>query len=1288
MLSEEFPEMSQIKSAPNDFIQQSFSPMIAVMCTPGVEEVCKKNNLNFIQLVKPFSKATADGLLKDPSSTTQIPIRGLRVTFSDINSRPPPPPVARSYFNFSISSNVKEKTTKILVGGDSIDVPVSTPWFEAWRDTFFQVQYPSDHEFTKHYVGCLIVISSLDASPLERLEELLESLQGQINSGPNKLPKWFGTSFVLTTFLYLHDNSISKLDISVFEAMKVTYGINKCFLLCINSFAPEDAPRMHDPWEKYISTCIEYKEDGKEREVMHGVETAREAGEKSSPSTPDIVHPLSPLGDDENYNICKDILSPQVDLPPHGKLLNAEDLERIKQFINDFCVKALIPHFEQCIHQLSDQISNKKGVSRSLFSATKRWFGSNKPGAPGNHISPTAIAYSPDSHELQLRKLGDLCFMVGHYPLAFTAYHSAKRDFGADGAWLHYAGALEMAALSAYLSNSESLARKVVEYAEESIITYQNSCRMNQFATRATLLSVECLKGRGLYGEAAMQLIRMSGEDSDLRSAVLLEQAAYCFLSSLRPVMYRKYAFHMVLAGHRFSKAAHRVHSMRCYYQAYQVYGNKSWSVAEDHILYTIGKHAASLQMAPNAVKALGLLVSRSSRQSPQQQELYLKDYLSTIEHLDEISFSLPVIDCNLTQVLLSIPNQRHPSGTVSASGFVYSTAEGFQSLSNESVWWKLEEKLVISAGIYGNMLLFKHTIELLTNSTNNSSCTTGFVGEAIGVCVSLRNPLNIQITLQDICLQWTMKPENESSLDSSKSTGAAANSVKEIVLPPDSTKYVMLKIIPNCIGELQITGLSYYLCDSVSGIKVSGHQSLLLSNKLDRRLHITVAHEVPHLDISFSGLKKELVSCEIIPLKVFLKNTGSTSVSKILLACSENFLIASEDEKKTSSIFNIRLDKPLDLNEYTERTFYVQPAFKGMTNNLELLFYYECGVENMKPRYRLSRHSWPTHVYNSLRSETRLSRSQSSFSENDQGMNISVRVSTNVLDSAVISNMQLETINIISSLWKLVPQVLPANVSIKRGECLYMLVKAVKDRNKDKTGPVSTFKFSENVMPSWCEYFIPAPPEPSGCTNLDMLCALTWSADIMSGEGEEEPTRKAYGLHQVILAKPDQPPPSPLPSPPISTSTTDVADPKPTVAPPTETESFEGADKIKDALSVKIQQPQTLKHNFSTEKLCVVPVKFWLENTSSSELSFIVEASPFPPPQISESNVSFHYAWLGKFIHNITLLPDAMMCITLHAGITCNCAFDLSSRLKVEVKTVNNLVVVIPKPEAVLMVC
>lgn len=148
---------------------------------------------------------------------------------------------------------------------------------------------------------------------------------------------------------------------------------------------------------------------------------------------------------------------------------------------------------------------------------------------------------------------------------------------------------------------------------------------MPQFATRATILSSECLKHQKMYGDAAHQLIRMTSEESDLRSALLLEQAAYCFLQSK---MIRKYAFHMVLAGHRFSKAAQRKHSLKCYKQAYQIYENTGWDLACDHIHYTIGRQANNLQQFEEAVESFSKLLKGGSKQSAQQQAMFLKEYL------------------------------------------------------------------------------------------------------------------------------------------------------------------------------------------------------------------------------------------------------------------------------------------------------------------------------------------------------------------------------------------------------------------------------------------------------------------------------------------------------------------------------------------------------------------------------------------------------------------------------------------------------------------------------------
>ena len=41
------------------------------------------------------------------------------------------------------------------------------------------------------------------------------------------------------------------------------------------------------------------------------------------------------------------------------------------------------------------------------------------------------------------------------------------------------------------------------------------SCRSPQFATRVTLLSTEALKSKGMYAEAATQLIKMTSEVCD-----------------------------------------------------------------------------------------------------------------------------------------------------------------------------------------------------------------------------------------------------------------------------------------------------------------------------------------------------------------------------------------------------------------------------------------------------------------------------------------------------------------------------------------------------------------------------------------------------------------------------------------------------------------------------------------------------------------------------------------------------------------------------------------------------
>lgn len=202
-----------------------------------------------------------------------------------------------------------------------------------------------------------------------------------------------------------------------------------------------------------------------------------------------VDHPLSPSQEyaqeaiHSNFSQSCESLSSQVVNPnvwandtdmdaPHGTYLTPGDIDNLRHFIQDYTIRSLIPYVERQVLSLNDAVANKKGVSRSLLSATKRWFVTNKPGV---NTVQNAVVYTMDSIELQMRKLGDLYFMFGNYNMAFHAYHQSKRDFNADSAWQYYAGALEMAGLSAFMQGTAS--RKTYDYMEEAIVTYLNHCK-------------------------------------------------------------------------------------------------------------------------------------------------------------------------------------------------------------------------------------------------------------------------------------------------------------------------------------------------------------------------------------------------------------------------------------------------------------------------------------------------------------------------------------------------------------------------------------------------------------------------------------------------------------------------------------------------------------------------------------------------------------------------------------------------------------------------------------------
>ncbi|XP_077272464.1 trafficking protein particle complex subunit 8 homolog l(3)76BDm [Temnothorax americanus] len=1170
--------MAQCKLTPREFIGNAFSPQIAVVCSAAADAACQKNNLSFVELLQPFCKLNTEGHFKDPQGTT-IAIRNLRLSIQDINVRPPEPSLAKKLLNEAVSSALCERTTTVPIGSTELDIPVSVPWFEAWRETFLSVQFPSDHEFTKHLLACMIVVSTAEDNPLEIIQTMGAQLHQSI---PGKLPKWFNNN-ALRYYILVHDaiqDDRTKAE-TVFTDMKTIYGANNCFLLQMNSRPPgfsDDNTHLPDPWSQFLTKHSDVAGSSEQNssprtpadiggvsampselttetektsqagtplmphncvtlpspdlaelvsgidtislssEISESTNTTLEVGQEAVPVT---IHPLSPENEKGfilatnvkghaivtnspiNTNVWAD--SPNYVVAQHGARLSTQDLERLRTLITEFCLRSLLPYVEKQIGLLNDVISNKR-VSRSLFSATKRWFTTNKPGVPGS-VPSNAVIYTTESPELQLRRLGDLCFIFGHYSLAYQAYHSAKRDFAADQAWVYYAGALEMAALSAFMQGETN--RKTIEYMDDAIVTYANTCKMPQFATRATLLSAECLKGRGLYGEAAKQLIRMTSEDSDLRSALLLEQAAYCFIG---PKMMRKYAFHAVLAGHRFSKAGQRKHSLRCYQQAYQVYYERGWSLAEDHIHFTIGRQAASLKQVSEAVKAFEKLLTASSKQHAPQQAAFLREFLHTRNLLFQENgtsctglpiLPLPLVDTNNIKVLYG-PLGKQTESNIPASHVT------FTEETADARWSKMEELLITEAQGFPPMI-FKPTVALYSRTSTNAVKPNAVLDEPVHYSIDVHNPLHVPLPLSDVTLLWSFTCNNETITNERKTIDSSnpvdSDVIDAILLQPACKRNIVLSLTPRRVGDVKILGISYKLSNPVQTISDSpvANSTIIVAGKRlfeitppklkgikekpgvnvygkDYRLEMTVIEKAAFMQILFTKLSPEMLCGEVQRVEVTLKNIGNAPLTNIYIASTDAKLFtlgnteidtfgteALRARKSSRSVTKVILpvskNGVLNVGETHKMPLWVQaPHVKG-THRLDLLFYYESIDAKTASKHRLCRHTWQLTVLDSIQITAVATRS-GLFKDDSPTLNLIMSVkNTNQVHDPSINEIILSEVSLQSAVWSAFPSsVLPPSVKVQPQEVFHLMLKLKKKKKKaDGNATISDVSLTPN---------------------------------------------------------------------------------------------------------------------------------------------------------------------------------------------------------------------------------
>ncbi|KAI9276284.1 ER-golgi trafficking TRAPP I complex 85 kDa subunit-domain-containing protein [Sporodiniella umbellata] len=830
-----------------------------------------------------------------------------------------------------------------------------TPWYTHFKDTVLSLRGITEYETFDHPVATMIVISSLNTDPVNTVMQLCNP-----SVPPFALDKPYVDTNVLRYYVVLHDPNLTTIEhsTSFFEKLKHTFGLH-CHLLTINS-KPRNAAGENDIentveedirkiWETSLkeSYCIE-------SELMSfGTASAEpNISSLSSPSgghtrsssvssnlsslpTP-VLHgssiPTFPLNSPENGNVGVTEESQKVAIQ-YGCYMKSEDIDRLRTMTREFVVQSMIPFMERNIQQWNEQVASaRRGLTGRLFGASRRLFGTSVRSSPQSVQTISAsgpnvpyglssiTVYPFAAPEAQMRKLADFAFMLRNYKFAYTIYDTVRRDYATEKAYKYHAGTQEMMGVCLLMMEQPLTSKTDVDrHFELAVQQYLSRCRSIFHATRATVIYYELLKDRQMWKDIPTALVRMTGEDSDLRSALFLEQAALCFLKASKP-MVRKYGFHLVMAGQRYGKASQRLHAFRCYEMAISVLDSTSWTIAKNHVQFALGRQAFHLARLEDSVTYFSNVL-KDSKQTAQQQVAHIREFLFIYKQYATQSGFDPLKE-NFPNLGLPVINDREVQITLSNAQ---------SNTAHREEWNVMESELLEESITNGYISSSKRAMAVQQQDDERVVCA---VEESATINIELYNPLQISISLSDLMLgcQYKNSSEPQKSDESIEETMPEGKQLddsdlyefehfklqkmKAIVLEPLEKKTVSLSIIPGYEGSILITGLHYTLNELVHTFKPflkkgkrlnkTKEEQMSVVYAVDRSLDILVTSPMPLLDITFHHLPETLMSGEVVQTVLEINNKGNKGLTALRLKTSHpSFICVGSPEDMDKNIYS-----------------------------------------------------------------------------------------------------------------------------------------------------------------------------------------------------------------------------------------------------------------------------------------------------------------------------------------------------------------------------------------------
>ncbi|KAG1145052.1 hypothetical protein G6F37_002893 [Rhizopus arrhizus] len=961
----------QAELSTRDMLARTVAPLVAVAASEDAEELCRLNHIpSFTDLIQPFGdmidKVTARDWQGVPTT-----IDNFNVRFKSIHKLEEPNHQAvmrlvqervKSGGEKHIETYIKSKSD---VTEEYLSVPLDqlTPWYTHFKNAMLSLRGITEYETFDHPVATMIVISSLNTDPISTIMQLYNP-----NIPSFTLDKPYIDTNILRYYVVLHDPNLTTLEHStaMFEKLKRTVGLH-CYLLTINS-KPRNTVDVDSLEEKAEESIRQVWENNLTESYRIESELQSFVASTADSSTSSLNAPLSPLvgGHTRSSSVSSNLSSLQTpivhgasiqsspidssespsntssaeksaselqqDSIQYGRCMTADNVEQLKTMVREFAVQSLVPFMERNIQQWNEQVASaRRGLTGRLFGASRRLFGTSGRSSPQSVQTIPAqgpnIPYGLNSitvypfaaPEAQMRKLADYAFMLRDYKFAYTIYDTVRRDYATEKAYKHHAGTQEMMGICLLMMNQPLTSKTDVDrHFELAVQQYLSRCRSIFHATRTTVIYYELLKVHQMWKDIPTALVRMTGEDSDLRSGLFLEQAALCFLRANKP-MVRKYGFHLAMAGQRYSKALQRLHAFRCYEMAASVLDTKSWTIAKNHVQFALGRQAFHLGRLEDSVTYFSNVLT-DSKQTAQQQIAHIREFLFIYkQYASQAGFdplkqsfpnlALPMIDDRQIQVTLS---------------------NAQSNTTHREEWAAMEIELLEESIANGYISSSKRAMAVQQQDDDRIVCA---VEESAIIHIELCNPLQIAISLSNLMLgcqyKESSKPQDyvadtDEEMPEGKQIGGTdllefehykLQRLSGVTLDPLEKKTISLAIVPCHKGSLLVTGLHYTLNELVHTFKPfvkrgkrlnrTKEERMSVVYACDRSLDILVTSPMPLLDIAFHHVPETVLSGEVVQTVLEINNKGNKGLTALRLKASHpSFICVGNPEDMDKDIY------------------------------------------------------------------------------------------------------------------------------------------------------------------------------------------------------------------------------------------------------------------------------------------------------------------------------------------------------------------------------------------------